>query len=255
MDKNEFLKCFQNEDSSILNLHDKILLAERSGKIICTNEFYTPEVWTKVLQLKSKLGINISTYGVFEEAERRILVFNDFENEVNYPIKVFKIVNKSKFKKLMHKDFLGGLMSLGLKREKLGDLVVKDDVCFGIIFEDMYHYVKNSLNSIGKNPCEIEEVDFSTVLPEPEFRNETVISTALRLDCIISALTGLSRSKSIDLISSKKVLLNYQDKNEKDTVVDMNSTITIRGYGKYRVMNIVGQSGSGRLKINIKKYI
>jgi RNA-binding protein YlmH len=192
--------------------------------------------------------------GIFTDSERRMVVFCN-ETVEGFPIKLIKITNKSKFTKLEHRDYLGAMMSLGVKREKIGDFVIQGNSCYVAICEDIYEYIINNLTAIGKCPCEIvEELDFCG-LPSIEYKDETIIATSQRLDCIVSSLTNLSRSKAILLINGGKVLLNYEEIVEKDKVVQLGSTITIRGFGKYRIVDIAGNSNSGRLKINVKKYI
>jgi RNA-binding protein YlmH len=255
MNKNEFLNFFYEEDKShILKVYDKITLAEKSGACIFSTEFYSPNIWSKLQELSINIGISFESFGGFIDSERRLIAF--FSSELDsFPIKMIKIINKSKFSRLEHKDYLGAMMSLGVKREKLGDLVVKENSCYAAVCEDIYDYVKASLTQIGKSPCDIEEISDLDNIPAPEFKNEIIIATSYRLDCIASAITGLSRTKCLSLISSGKVLVNYVVESQKDRIIFNNYTVTIRGYGKYRILDTVGNSGSGRLKINVNKYI
>jgi RNA-binding protein YlmH len=254
MEKSEFLNYMMNEDKSmLLKIYDKMLLAERTGQCIFSNEFYPPNLWSKLHNAALKFNIKMDSYGGFEESERRMVAFYTYDL-MSFPLKIININNKSKFTTLGHRDYLGALMSLGIKREKMGDLIVSDDSSFIAVCEDVSSYIEDNLISIGRCPCLIEEIfDFEN-LPKPSFKNIVVISTALRLDCITSALTGLSRSKCMDLVSGGKVLLNYNIEVEKDRLVSENSIVTIRGYGKYRIDSIAGKSSSGRLKLNVRKY-
>jgi RNA-binding protein YlmH len=254
MDKSEFLNYMGNEDKSmLLKIYDKMLLAERTGQCVFLNEFYPPNLWNKLYNTAIRFNIKMASFGGFDESERRMVAFYTYDL-MPFPVRIFNIINKSKFTSLEHRDYLGAIMSLGLNREKMGDLVVSDNSSFIAVSEDVSAYIKDSLQNIGKCPCSVEEVFDFEKLPRPNFKNLVVISTSLRLDCIASALTGLSRNKSIDLINGGKVLLNYNVEVEKDRIVNENSILTIRGYGKYRVDGIAGKSSSGRLKLNIRKY-
>lgn len=254
MEKSEFLSYMGNEDKSmLLKIYDKMLLAERTGQCIFLNEFYPPNLWSKLSNVALKFNIKMDSFGGFEEGERRMVAFYTYDL-MTFPLQIINIVNKSKFTKLEHRDYLGAIMSLGLNREKMGDLIVSDNSSYIAVSEDVSDYIRDSLVNIGKCPCSAEVVFDFEKLPKPSFRNLVVISTSLRLDCITSALTGLSRSKSIDLVSGGKVLINYNVEVEKDRIVNENSIVTIRGYGKYRIDGIAGKSNSGRLKLNIRKY-
>ena len=255
MKKEDFLKLINNEEEAvILKLYDRLNLAQKSGKTVYTKEFYTPGVWGKVSQITPSLDIKVCCEGIFEEAERRMIAFYS-EGEVYMPFKAIRIVNKSKFHVLHHKDYLGAIMSLGIKREKLGDLVVAGSEAYCAVCEDIATYIMSNLNSIGHCPCEVNEVLDLERVPSYNFEEKVILTTSMRSDCLVSSITGLSRSKSVDVLRAGKVLINYNDVRDKDFEVAMGSTLTVRGYGKFKVVDAVGSSGSGRLKILLKKFV
>ncbi|MCM8711015.1 YlmH/Sll1252 family protein [Clostridium sp. SYSU_GA19001] len=256
MDKKTFLNFINTEDKNLLsNIYDKIKLAEKITGPVFTNEYYGPNIWKAVINLKREFNTGIYAYGVFEDCERRMLSFSK-EEVYTYPIKVIKITNKSKFQKLKHKDYLGAVMALGIKREKFGDLIVKDNCCYGAFCEDIAEFIVYNLNSVGKCPCIVEileEADIENIKVNTE--DFQLISTSLRLDSIVSALCNISRAKSVDVIRSGKVLVDYMEVYEKDKLVEFSSTVTIRGYGKYKIVEESGSTQKGRLKLFIRKYI
>ena len=255
MKKDDFLKLVNNEDEAVvLKLYDRLTLAQKSGKTVYTKEFYTPGVWSKLSQMSSALEVNVLYDGIFEEAERRMVAFYS-QGEVYMPIKAICITNKSKFHALQHKDYLGAIMSLGIKREKIGDLVVSGSKGYCAVCEDIATYLMSNLTSIGHCPCEVTEVVDYESIPSYNFEEKVVLTTSMRADCMVSSISGLSRSKSVDILKSGKVLVNYNEVREKDYEVTMLSTLTIRGYGKFKVVDVVGSSGSGRLKILLKKFV
>lgn len=255
MKKEDFLKEMQGEEEAvILKLYNKLTLAEKIGKPIYTNEFYTPGIWSKLLKVTSRIQLQARAYGAFEEAERRIISFNSLD-QWTMPVKLVSILNKSKFHNLQHKDYLGALMSLGIRREKIGDLIVQDSQCYCAVCEDIVEYLINNLNYIGQCPCQVTEITDLTDLPAYNFQEKQIISTSLRADCIVSSICGLSRSKSVDLLKSGRVLIDYIEVKEKDFEITLPTTITIRGYGKYKVLDVLGNSSKGRLKIRLKKFV
>jgi RNA-binding protein YlmH len=255
MNKEEFLKILVDIDKATASkIYDKMILAQKTGKVMYTTEFYPPNIWGKLSKASASMETKFFTYGVFEDAERRILVFSQ-EEPVYYPVKLIEIKNKSKFSALEHKDYLGALMSLGVKREKMGDLLIDGDRCYGAVYEEVYEYIKDNLDLIGKSPCVIREIIDEVEIPKVKFEDKVVISTSYRLDSIVGSLCGLSRSKAVEIIGSGKVLVNYTPSLEKDFAVHVDDVLTIRGFGKYRIRETIGNSGSGRLKIIVKKYI
>lgn len=256
MDKKQFINSINVEDKTVLSsIYDKMNLCEKVGKTVYGNEFYPPIIWNQISDLSREFDFNVYSFGIFEEAERRILVFSNSE-VYDYPVKLIKINYNSKFSKLGHRDFLGALMSLGIKREKFGDMIVKDDSCYIAAFTDICDVVKNSLVSIGKCSCKVEILDFNiSDIPKVEFHEVAINTNSLRLDCICAAICNISRSKADEIIASGKALVNYNEVKEKDKHIEPQSIITFRGYGKYKLDKIIGETQKGRIKVVIKKYI
>ena len=94
--------------------------------------------------------------------------------EEDFPIVTLKIAPKSeKFAdKLTHRDFLGALMSLGIEREVLGDIVIRDNVGYLFAKEDIAEYIKDSLTEIKHTAVRINTADS---LPEGELYRIAVL--------------------------------------------------------------------------------
>lgn len=257
MDKKYFLSSISCEDKNLIsNIFNKIQIAEKTNKIIFTNDFLPPAIWNQILVICENYEIRPFTNGIFKDADRRMLSFSKEGVPTKYPINLLKIRNKSKFAKIDHKDYLGAIMSLGIKREKLGDLIIQDSVCYAPVCSDISDYIINNLNKIKNCPCEVTEHDYiQHDLPERKFQEKVIITTSFRLDGLVSAMCNISRNSSVELISSGKILVNYFHCLKKDKVIENNDTLTIRGYGKFKVVEIMGSTQKGRLKVVIKQYI
>lgn len=254
MDKKKFVALFNGEDiNNITKIYEKYIIAEKTYGITFCNDFYSPSIWTKLLQIQNMLGVNVKTYGMFDESDRRMIAFYTYECE-DFPMSLLKVDIKNKFMDLKHKDFLGSVMALGIKREKFGDFILSENSCYFPVSNDILEYIMDNLVSIRNNNCKINVIDSTTQLPEYKFTEKIVLSTSNRLDCIVSAITGISRAKSADLVSSGSVLVNYAENKEKNYNVLINTVITIRGYGKFKVIDVVGNTAKDRLKLLIKYY-
>lgn len=256
MDKKTFLNIVNYEDKILLsNLYDKIMLGEKIHSPVFTNEFYTPNLWKTITRLGNEFTVNIYTYGIFEECERKTIAFSK-ESIYEYPVKLIKITNKSKFERLQHRDYLGAIMALGIKREKFGDLILDGDICYGAVCADVTQFVLYNLNYIGRCPCEVKILENPGAEEiKPKYETLSIISTSLRLDSIVSSLCSISRSKAVELINSGKVLVDYIETYEKDKMADFQSTITIRGYGKFKIIEEVGFTQKSRLRLSVRKYV
>ena len=118
---------------------DERFLASRLKEL--SKRSYNRGIWTysDFLTMAEQALVSLSAenefelVGGFDAAERRLVIFGS-EDSCGYqfepPIKVVKIepVSKKFSDALTHRDFLGAIMSLGIKREVLGDIVVRENI-------------------------------------------------------------------------------------------------------------------------------
>lgn len=145
-------------------------------------------------------------------------------------------------------------MGLGIKREKFGDLIVVDDTGYIVTFNEIAKFISCNLNLIGKAPCIVENVLKEEDMPCISFEKQQKLTTSMRIDCVVSSLTGLSRGESEKYIKEGLVLLNYSVLREKSKVIDKDDVITIRRYGKFKIGDVIGKSSKGRIKFLSMKY-
>ncbi|GAA0723908.1 YlmH/Sll1252 family protein [Clostridium malenominatum] len=256
IDKAVFLNLIEYEDKNRLsNIYGKLLFAEKTNSTVYTEDFYPPNVWKVLERVSGSISVNVYSNGVFKDAERRIISFSSDEVWY-YPIKLLKITNLSSFSVLCHRDYLGALMALGLKREKFGDLIIKDETCYLPVKEELSEYIITNLKGVGACPCKVEVVDvYDEIIPDFNFEEVFLIITSNRLDCIVSSLTKLSRTKAMEIIQNSKVLVDYVVVKDKDKTVEDGAIITIRGYGKFKYIGQSGVTGSGRKRVLFKKFV
>lgn len=254
MNKEYFLKKFDGKvDADILKLYNLYEKASSRGITLFSDEFYPPFVWKELEKISGK-NIEISSFGIFNEADRRVIAFNKSEWE-EYPIKLIQIKCNTKFQSLAHKDYLGSIMGLGIKREKLGDLIlVEDDTCYVAAEENIALYVVENLHKIKKLNCECRILDFYEEIPSVSYKELSMNISSNRLDAIVSELAKISRSKANELIDKGLVLVDYAKVFSKTIEVEEDTRITIRGVGKFKVKETLGVTKNGRLKLTILKY-
>lgn len=152
-----------------------------------------------------------------------------------------------------HRDFLGALLALGIKRELLGDILIAED--YAVVFchenaEDMIYHV----TKIGKTGVSAEK---GITKPLPEVKTQKIDTTvsSLRLDCIVSAAANISRDKSASLIKSGQVNADFCPCLSVSEEIAENTVISIRGSGRYRLAEVTGETRKGRIRVVIEKYI
>ncbi|AWZ48239.1 RNA-binding protein [Clostridiaceae bacterium 14S0207] len=258
MNKKEFLNEFNYGDKEFLgSIYDKYILATKTNKNIFVNEFLNPSIWNKLYKLSISSQVNIAFWSSYEECERKLVMFYTEYLYDEFPVNILRIRNKSnKFVTLNHRDYLGTLMSLGIKREKLGDLVIRENICYVPVLQEVSQYIIYNLDTIGKASCEVEIFSEEDIeFPNPIFKELNILTTSMRLDCVVSALTCESRNASCEMIQKGKVILNYEEEIKKDRLVKENDILSIRGYGKFKIKNQYGSTQKDRLKLKGLKFM
>ena len=261
MKKEIFLKQFPQEmEYEASKLYNAFEIAKKYEIISFTEEFYTLNFWKKLTEKFD--GVKVVTAGIFQDSDRRQIGFipagfDIDEGNAEFPCTLLEIEINSKFREYEHKDFLGSLMGLNIKRELMGDLILEDDRGYIPVSEKISGHILSELKQIGKAPCKVREIslDGTEILPKYKFDDKIITVPSKRLDSIVSAITNLSRTKVIEPIEKGKVLVDYSPEKDKSKMLEMDSVITIRGYGKYRLFSDRGETKKGKERLLIKKYI
>ena len=256
MKKSNFLNAIDYDEQIISSLYNKVELSINSDINLYGDYFYPPNVWKKLEEMN--LPLIVESEGIFKESERRALKFSSFDNysgKCKKEIVLIKIENKSKFRELSHKDYLGSLMSLGIKRETFGDLIVDDDSCYFPTFNDIADYIMINLTSASKNPIKIEILEKNSIKVSYNFKKYDIMVASFRIDAIVAKLCGVSRGKAVEIINRGEVLLNYLQVEDKDVIVTFPSIISIRKQGKYIIEKENGISKKDKKYLAIKKFI
>ena len=212
--------------------------------------------------LKEEKISNYKFFGGNIENDRNILIFypekiDEKMLEKNYEtiLKVIRIFLPNNLK-YEHKDYLSGIMKLGIKREKFGDIIVTDYGADIVVLNEVCDILINGLKDLTRfRKAKIEEYSITDIKEVSQgFQEISIVVWSLRLDSFIAEIAKCSRSKSIELISEGKVFLNYINEIKIDRKVQEKDIITIRGKGKYIFDSIQKNTKSGRILVNLKKY-
>ncbi len=207
--------------------------------------------------LKQLAGINYLISGGYEQAERqRILIFPDylFPDHQEVPLSCLKISGNFEFISVSHRDFLGALLGLGIKRDYIGDILVHENYAQAVLVPEILPEVKLNLTRVNEVPVELKEISCEDLIFRPRSVKEILATVAsLRLDAVISAGFGDSRTKSSSLISGGQVKLNWKPVSDPAAEVEIGDVISIRGRGRLIVAEDRGISNSGRIKLTIER--
>lgn len=198
-----------------------------------------------------------SFYGGYSEAERCILsvypVFYDVE-EYEYPLRTVAFCYRAQ-KKLTHRDVLGTLMSVGIRRDAIGDILCGDGISVVFLRNDITDYVCEQVDRIGGEGVRTI-ADYSGELPiciAYEAIQDTIASP--RLDSVIKTLIRCSREKAAELIRFGAVSVNHRPVEVVSATVTTEDTVSVRGYGRYIIRQIGPETKKGRLLLFADKRL
>jgi RNA-binding protein YlmH len=208
--------------------------------------------------LQREKSIKYYTESGIEDSERKLyIIFNeDYDEEgieKQYQILEFSWYSKS-IKKPSHRDFLGSIIGAGIKREMLGDIILEEDKAFVVCSKEVSEYILFNIEKVGSLPVKAQVVEQAGIIQEKEKTINTTVAS-LRLDGIISAGFGLSRTKAAELIKSGRVRINWEEKDVTSKVIKQGDVISIRGKGRIILEEIAGNTKKDKIRIVIKKFV
>ena len=196
-------------------------------------------------------------WGGYEDAERTVLgVFPSFlEPEPGaFPLAAVGFAYR-KGVSLTHRDFLGTLLSQGVKREKVGDILCSDGLSVAFVYEDMAPYLCDNIEKVGGEGVKIQ-FPFAGELPiSREFQELRDTVASARLDAVVKVMIGASREEASRRIAAGLVSCNHAPCLSGAASVKEGDLISIRGEGRFRVETLGPVTRKGRLFLTVKKYI
>ncbi|MCH5195263.1 MAG: hypothetical protein J1F28_01030 [Oscillospiraceae bacterium] len=250
------------EDERYLSAHisDLISLSLRSG-VPRFSAFLNEREAAIAAETARAEGAIPVFFGGYEGASRTVCGFfestygEDFAGDAKnglFPIRVVSFAFRER-DNLSHRDFLGAIMSLGIKRETVGDIVVNKGGGAVFCLEAEADLILGITKIGNVGVCAEDKLTVPIEKPEPVRFTASVPS--MRLDCIVGACTNASRDKSASLVKSGLVSADFSVCLEVSKTVAEDSVLSIRGYGKFKVSKIVGVSKKGRIRVEIEKYV
>ncbi len=268
MNKQEMIKKYKEEDKLLVaKLLDKLEMSHKRGKI--TNTDFLDLAQRKIVEnmlarSEIKRLTNYEIWGGYEEAERCIVVCysdkwdsNMLQKNYNHIMQIIRISLPSELHQTYsHRDYLGAIMKLGIKREKVGDILVREDGADIIILKEIIEFVKENLAGLTrfrKAKITIEPMEEIQVV-EVQKEEIEIIVPSMRLDNIIAEITKTSRAKANELLEQERVLVNFETITKSSKNIAISNRITIRGKGRFQIVEQVGNTKKGNIILKIEKY-
>ncbi|MDR3564894.1 MAG: YlmH/Sll1252 family protein [Negativicutes bacterium] len=202
--------------------------------------------------------LNLESDGGFPGAERVKIAFvdEDFPGKMDFGLAALSVTVDVRYYQISHRDVLGAVLGLGLKREMIGDIIMGGRGCQIVCDPSLAEFISQNLLKIGAATVEIEPLELSAIAPREERVKEIRTTIAsLRLDAVAAAGFGTSRTKMAGEIAADKVKVNWQDAKNAAQNVKAGDIISMRGRGRVEVCEVLGQTKKGRTSILLKRFI
>lgn len=223
--------------------------------------------------LRQMPGVRGWLYGGYEDAERRMLIFMpdyiDVNNEAELmeyfaenpdecPLVILSLTYKAGAgaKELGHRDYLGSILGEGIKREKIGDILVRPGGAQVIAERNIAEYLALHYGKAGRTTLEAEILPISQVDSGIVKKEEMRTSVASpRLDNVVSAVFNVSRKDAVTAINQGRVFVNDIENNKPDYTLKDGEKLVLRGKGKAIYKGTSGTSKKGKTYITVEKYV
>ncbi len=200
--------------------------------------------------------VEYELFGGYAGAERLMVRFG--EAVMPWPMVVIHVTPSAKkfADELSHRDFLGAVINLGVNRDVIGDIIIKDNEAFIFSLESMADFLADSLNrvkhtTVKTNVLSLDELEPSLL----EYLNKTtqknINVASLRLDAVISEVYNLSRSQAQKLFHESKVFVNGKMNTNSSYNLKSGDVVTCRGYGRFTFNDTIKETKKGRLVVSL----
>ena len=199
--------------------------------------------------------------GGWPEAERRVLCLEPEYSYGECPVRCVQLQCRVLPGAALpaHKDYLGSLMGLELRREALGDIVLPPEepgAAYLFALEPAAALICQELRSVGRTEVTAQQLALDEVpeFAQAERRLQTATVSSLRLDAVLAAMLRCSRGMAAELVAAGRVEINHLPVSSAHAPVYESDVFTVRGKGRFRLTALPGKSKKDRQIIEFFQY-
>lgn len=261
VNKEDILKGITKIEDKVLasRLLDKAEQCRYSSFVF--SDFLTPYEAALAKRVLNKLEtLHFEFWGGYDDAERVVAVISQdiiFKEDIQHNINLgFIEIELLAEKALSHRDYLGSLLGLGIRREKIGDILVDEGKCTVIVHDQIADFIVYNIEKIGNVKASCHRISSFQFIP-PKKQEKLISSTvaSLRADAIASSGFGISRTKILDYFKSQRVSINWETIQNPAKLLIEGDVVSIRGLGRMVLEKVGGTTKKDRISILIKRFI
>ena len=198
--------------------------------------------------------------GGYEAAERRLLAAGNADLigcPPDPPVCVIAVapVSEKFAENLSHRDYLGAILSLGIERSLIGDILVREKQAWFFCLESAADFLTSSLTRIRNTSVSASLSSAEAPELRPRYEQLRLNVASERLDAVLAAFAGLSRAQAAPLFSGEKVLVNGRVVADKSARLKEGDILSVRGFGKAVYDGIEHETRKNRLWVSLRKYV
>ncbi len=198
-----------------------------------------------------------SFFGGVEQATRVMLgIFpsDAIREKASFPIVALEVTFRQQ-DVLTHRDFLGALLSLGIKRTTLGDILTQQRQGFVLCDRSVAEFILQELHQIGRVgvACHVTTQTIPAVPQHFEPIRGTIASA--RLDCILHALLHCSRTEATCWVTSSTVRVNFEVCTNPAKRLEEGAILSVSGKGRFVIRSIGPKTKKDRYFLLAEKYL
>lgn len=210
------------------------------------------------LLIEREPSLTIMFAGGYRGAERRRLAVMPrfyLPELVDMQVAALEARGNFRFQEASHRDFLGSLLSTGVKRDKVGDILIMNDGCQAVVASEVVEFLVTTWTQAGHVSLKTRQIDLEElVIPLERVKEVRATVASLRLDAVASAGFGNSRTVMAREIRAGKVKVNWRPAEEPSREVGAGDILSVRGRGRVEVAEVAGQTKKGRISLVLKRY-
>ena len=248
---NNLNRNYKGHELFIASMQDQFNLVHLRKKSIVTS-FLSLSQQEIIRQICPDI-LHYSFYGGFENAIRKVCCIQIDDCDTDYEVCCLSSKIDSRFKDINHRDILGSLMSLGIERNQIGDLVIDQGYVYIFCKTKISEYIINYCTFIKKVPVSLNRID-SCELHVQMFKEIHINCASLRLDAIVAQLAHCSRKEAMNKIQRKSVKLNDIEL-EQNRQLCLNDIVMIHRIGKFIYKGIVSKTKKDRMILKFDQFI
>ncbi len=267
--------------NSMMTDADRLLLARLDDKarqcsensMITNSDFL--DMHSRSLAAEMRLNypdVRMIFYGVFGGAERCVAVFLPEyieaentdelaayfeENPLDNPLAVIE-VEKDKFSPgLSHRDYLGALMGLGIRRELTGDINVEKSGCKMAVVSKIAPFIIDNMDKAGRGTLKAKIIPANQASDgaKPTGVEDSFTVSSMRLDSVVKNAFRVSRTEAVNAIEGGTVFVNDVECLKPDKKTGAGDKIVFRRKGRIIINECSAVSKKGRIIVEITKFV